>query len=149
MGIKNYLDYRMQINKSYTARGLADINGIAQDILAQIQHKLILFKGELGAGKTTLIKALMKELGSKDEGSSPSFAIINEYSSNSGRIYHLDLYRLNEAQEVFQLGIEEILYSGEFCFVEWPQIIEEFIEPPYHIISLELTENNERKISIV
>ena len=139
----------MQINKTYTAKGLADINGIAQDILAQIHHKLILFKGELGAGKTTLIKELMIELGSSDKGSSPSFALVNEYTSHQGPIYHLDLYRLNNPKEVFQLGIEEILYSGSFCFVEWPQIIEDYIDPPYHVITLELGENNERKISIV
>ncbi|NNE25517.1 MAG: tRNA (adenosine(37)-N6)-threonylcarbamoyltransferase complex ATPase subunit type 1 TsaE [Saprospiraceae bacterium] len=139
----------MQINKTYTAHRLADINGIAQDILAHIQHKLILFKGELGAGKTTLIKAMIQALDSQDQGSSPSYAIVNEYAVNGDRIYHLDLYRLNDAEEAFQLGIEEILYSGAYCFVEWPQIIKSYLEPPYHLITLEHKENNERKISIV
>lgn len=88
------------------------------------------FYGSMGMGKTTLIKALVKKLGSIDEGSSPTFAIANQYQSTTGRlIYHLDLFRLKSLEEAFHAGMYEIIQSTEsYCFVEWPELIENWLD---------------------
>ena len=109
----------------------------------------MLFIGDLGAGKTTFIKQLLRELGSTDLASSPSFSLINEYSTKSAAVYHIDLYRLEDATDVFNLGIEEYLYGKNFCFIEWPQIILEYLEKPYHILKIDIIENNARKITLM
>lgn len=100
-----------------------ELAAIAKQFLAAFpDNKLFSFQGELGAGKTTFIKALCRELGVKDNMSSPSFSIVNEYSTEKGvPIYHFDLYRLKSPQEAFDIGMEEYLYSGNYCFVEWPE----------------------------
>jgi len=139
----------MKNTQTYIVQDLEQLETCAQNLLKDIEHPLIFFIGELGAGKTTLIKMFLKLLGSDDSGSSPSFSIINEYELLNSKIYHIDLYRLEEIGEAFQLGIEEILYSGNYCFVEWPQIIQDYIDPPYHILSIEVMENNKRKITLV
>ena len=117
-------------------------------VLENFDHKLVLFIGDLGAGKTTSIKCLLKLLNCHDLGSSPSYSIINEYASDHDKIFHIDLYRLESEHEAFRLGIEDYLYSGKYCFVEWPQIIFDYLEEPYHILKIEISENNSRKISL-
>lgn len=125
------------------------LNGVVKDILEYLNHKVVLFIGDLGAGKTTIIKNILKHLKCEDIGSSPSYSLINEYKSPDGPIFHIDLYRLDDAEEAFNLGIEDYLYSGNYVFVEWPQIIKEYIDDPYHIIKIEIVENNKRKIEII
>ena len=83
--------------------------------------KVLAFHGEMGAGKTTLIGALCRELGTKDVTGSPTFSIINQYKSPAGSIYHMDLYRLRDEEEAIQAGVEDLLYSGNLCLVEWPE----------------------------
>lgn len=102
---------------------LKDIHAVASDCLAAAgKHKVWLFYGEMGAGKTTFIHALCDVLGVKDAVGSPTFSIINEYVSASGEtIYHLDLYRLASEEEVLRAGAEEIWYSGCLSFTEWPE----------------------------
>lgn len=126
-----------------------ELKALTKAIIKELKHPLVLFIGELGAGKTTLIKEMISALGSDDDGSSPSYALINQYQSKDAPIYHIDLYRLESKEDVFHLGIEEILYSGHYCFVEWPQIIADYIEKPYHVIKIELEENNNRIITLV
>ena len=111
-----------------------------------IQHPIVILKGELGAGKTTIIKALIKMLGSKDQGSSPSYALINKYTSPVGPIFHLDLYRLNSIEEIYQLGIEEIFDQASYCFIEWPERIEEFLPKPHHLINIKVKEDDSRSL---
>lgn len=113
-----------------------------------MNHKLVLFIGDLGSGKTTSIKVLLKLLNCQDIGSSPSYSLINEYKVGTDKIYHIDLYRLDNAEDAFNLGIEDYLYSGYYCFVEWPQIIFDYIEEPYHILKIEIAENHTRKITL-
>ena len=101
---------------------LSRIQFVAADICKLVPgKKVVAFSGEMGSGKTTLIKAICNELQVKDVVSSPTFSIVNEYESNAGTIYHLDLYRLNGTIEAVQAGVEECLYSGNICFVEWPE----------------------------
>ena len=117
---------------------------VVQKILPLLSHPLILMVGDLGAGKTTFTKALLKQLGSEDEGASPSYSLINVYAGPQGPIYHLDLYRLETAEEAFDLGLEDYLYGGQTCIVEWPQLVMEHIDPPYHLLKIELREGEQR-----
>ena len=139
----------METNSLIISKGLEDLPQTAKNLIAEFQHRLILLEGDLGAGKTTLIKELLVQLGSTDTGSSPSYSLINEYATTSGgKIYHLDLYRLQSVEEAFALGLEDILYSGHYCFVEWPQIVREYLEPPYHHIGIELDAASYRRIKL-
>ena len=101
-------------------------------------EKVFLVYGTMGAGKTTFIKELCKALGSSDSFSSPTYAIVNEYQSPAAKIYHLDLYRVQTTTELLDLGIEEYLRSGNYCFIEWPERAEEFVDKTHIRIELEL-----------
>ncbi len=139
----------METNSLIISTGLADLPQTAKSLIGEFQHRIILLEGDLGAGKTTLVKELLVQLGSTDAGSSPSYSLINEYVTTSeSKIYHLDLYRLTSVEEAFALGLEDVLYSGHYCFVEWPQIIRDYLEPPYHYISIELDEAAHRRIKL-
>lgn len=109
--------------KKYTLSSIESLQAVAKSFLADFGDKRIFaFHGELGAGKTTFIKALCTELGVKDAMSSPSFSLVNEYHDSKGNpVYHFDLYRLKSPEEAFDIGMEEYLYSGHYCFVEWPE----------------------------
>jgi len=102
---------------------------IARRLLAANPGKRIFaFYGGLGAGKTTFIKAVCRELGATDEALSPTFALINEYRTSAGEpLYHFDFYRINKLEEVYDIGYEEYFYSGHYCFIEWPELIEELL----------------------
>ncbi len=107
---------------------LKETSAIAKEIIAQLQfYSIILFYGEVGAGKTTLIKEICKQLNVKQESSSPTFSVVNEYETPTGIIYHIDLYRLKSLDEAIEIGIDEYIYSGNSCFIEWPQCIEGLI----------------------
>lgn len=113
-------------------------------------RKLFLFHGEMGAGKTTIVTALCKYKGVRDAASSPTFSIINEYSfEESGqvkKIYHLDLYRLNSLEEIIQAGVEDCVYSGEICFVEWPEKAPELFNDEAVHLYIQPLENDKRSI---
>jgi len=112
-------------------------------------HRIVLLEGDLGAGKTTLVKQMIRHMGSEDKGSSPSFSIINEYRTVSGDpVYHMDLYRIEDQEEALNIGIEEYLYSGCYCFIEWPGVIDGMIDGPYHHILIEIQEDNNRRIEL-
>lgn len=101
---------------------LAGLEQLAKELLKQSRKKRIwLFYGEMGAGKTTLIKTIARQLGVTEVMSSPTFSIVNEYTAGPDRIYHVDLYRLNNEREISDAGIEEYFYSGGYCMVEWPE----------------------------
>jgi tRNA threonylcarbamoyladenosine biosynthesis protein TsaE len=93
-------------------------------------QKILAFYGSMGAGKTTIIKAVCKALGAVDIISSPTFTLVNEYKTNKGEVlYHIDFYRIKKMEEVFDFGIEEYFLSGSYCFMEWPELIEEILPP--------------------
>ena len=125
-----------------TIRDLSNIRAAAREFIGQIgTHKVFAFYGKMGAGKTTFIKAVCEELGVKDVITSPTFAIVNEYRSDtSGEIiYHFDFYRIKKLEEVYDMGFEDYFYSGALCFIEWPELIEEVL--PEDAVKVRISEN--------
>lgn len=114
---------------------LSEIADFAVKIIS-LNKKVVLFYGEIGSGKTTLIKELCQLLGSKSQFSSPTFQIVNEYVYAGGLIYHFDLYRLNSVTELENLGFDDYLFSGNYCLIEWPQLAEELINSDFIKIKL-------------
>jgi tRNA threonylcarbamoyladenosine biosynthesis protein TsaE len=110
------------------AYSLEELPEVAEELLASSKERVFLFYAEMGAGKTTLIKELCRKLGSSDHFSSPTYSLVNEYACGNGKIFHFDLYRVKNAEELMDLGFEEYLDSGSYCFIEWPQLAEEFVE---------------------
>ncbi|MGV8814258.1 MAG: tRNA (adenosine(37)-N6)-threonylcarbamoyltransferase complex ATPase subunit type 1 TsaE [Gelidibacter sp.] len=100
---------------------IENIESIASALLKEATSKTLLFYGEMGVGKTTLIKELSKQLGSIENVNSPTFSIVNEYEVKDGLIYHFDLYRIKDEEEALNFGIEDYLYSGQWVFIEWPE----------------------------
>lgn len=100
--------------------------------------KVFLFEAPMGAGKTTIIKELCKNLGATESITSPTFSIVNEYKGENGPIYHFDFYRLKNEQEAYDLGYEEYFYSGNYCFVEWPQKINSLLPEDAFLIKIDL-----------
>lgn len=109
-------------------------------------RKKWMFSGELGAGKTTIIKQLCAILGCKDDITSPTFSIVNEYEGEKGVIYHLDLYRLKDLEEALHMGIEEYLDQDVFCFIEWPKVIQPIWPMDAVEINIEILDDSRRKI---
>lgn len=115
---------------------------VARNLLQEYgEERFFAFFGKMGVGKTTLIKAMCEVLGVEDNVCSPTFAIINVYSTGEGRpVYHFDFYRLKNAEEAYDIGYEEYFYSGEYCFTEWTEKVEELL--PEHYVRVELQEHN-------
>ena len=135
----------MKDNISYK---IDEINSAAKEILSLYNSsKIYVFIGEMGSGKTTLIKSLVKELGYKGIVNSPTFSIINEYS-NGNKIFHFDFYRINDKNELLDLGIEEYINSDHWCFIEWPDLIIDLLPEGFIKLNLETISENERKITI-
>lgn len=127
---------------------LSDLNFVAKKlILENSSDRIFCFEGPLGAGKTTLIESLCRCLGSTDSLSSPTFSIINEYNSPLGALYHMDWYRLKNEEEAIQIGIEDYLFSGNYCFIEWYQNVESLIPRPYVRIQLSNEEETKRVLT--
>ncbi len=110
--------------------------------------RVFTFDGNLGAGKTTLIRYLCRELGYMGEVTSPTFSIINEYQSYFGDLCHMDLYRLRSPQEAEETGLWEYIHSGRYCFIEWPDIILPYIDTSYLSVKIESGEGENRKIIV-
>jgi tRNA threonylcarbamoyladenosine biosynthesis protein TsaE len=128
---------------------LDQITEVAQNIMALNLEKIVLFKGEMGAGKTTLIKHICTALGVTSNSSSPTFSIVNEYETASKElIYHFDMYRLKNQQEALDFGFEDYLYSGNYCFIEWPENIADLIPEKCSTIQISIIDSNTRNISV-
>jgi tRNA threonylcarbamoyladenosine biosynthesis protein TsaE len=130
---------------------LKDIKHIAKQFINEInEHKIIAFYGEMGAGKTTLIKAICNELGVTSNVTSPTFSIVNEYSTTNNKlIYHFDFYRLKTPEEALDFGVFEYFDSNNLCLIEWPEIIGNLIPENILNIKIEVVENGVRKISTI
>lgn len=127
---------------------LSDLESVAKQVLNNLKTKTLLFYGEMGVGKTTLIKTLVKELGCNDEVSSPTFSIVNEYELKDDKIFHFDLYRIKNLEEAYNFGIEDYLDTGHWVFIEWPEKIASILNNDFDIVNLELSAQNIRKLSI-
>lgn len=128
---------------------LSELNHAAKLLLQSFQSdRVFLFYGNMGAGKTTFIKELCQVLQVEDNTSSPTFSIVNEYNSSNGTIYHFDFYRLKEEQEAFDFGYEEYFYSGNYCFIEWPEKIPNLLPEDAKRVKIEVLPNEKRKITI-
>ena len=130
-----------------TAYALSELKPIAQQIIAQWKHPILLLEAPMGAGKTTLIKALCSELGVMQAVSSPTFSLVNSYQDSEGKtLYHFDLYRLNSLEEALDIGIEEYLDSGVRCMIEWPERIRPLLSDAFHQIQIEPLGTDTRKL---
>jgi tRNA threonylcarbamoyladenosine biosynthesis protein TsaE len=132
-----------------TTTSLTQLPEIASEIITfAANQKIFLFYGEMGAGKTTLIKSLCECLGTAEVVTSPTFSIVNEYNGSTNKIYHFDFYRLKNQTEALDMGYEEYFYSDAFCFVEWPEKIADLLPDYYISIHIKVTGNNSRQIII-
>ncbi|WP_317129355.1 tRNA (adenosine(37)-N6)-threonylcarbamoyltransferase complex ATPase subunit type 1 TsaE [Flavivirga rizhaonensis] len=128
--------------------GLNDVENVAKQLIKNVKTKTLLFYGDMGVGKTTLIKTIVKVLGSHDEVSSPTFSIVNEYQLNNDKIYHFDLYRINDLEEAYNFGIEDYVDSDNWKLIEWPEKIEPILNNHFDIINLKLDSDNHRIIKL-
>lgn len=128
---------------------LDEIKQVAKKIIVEKPHKVILFHGTMGVGKTTLIKALAKELGVNDATSSPTFSIVNEYQAEDNqKVFHFDMYRLKSETEALDMGIEDYLYSGNWCFIEWAEKIPNLLPDDFSTINLYQTVDGKRNLRL-
>ena len=125
---------------------LSELDSVAKNLIDSLSTKIIRIDGIMGSGKTTLISSACKYLNIQDKISSPTFSIVNTYSSPKGPVYHFDFYRLNNSNEVFDFGLEEYLDSGHFCFLEWAEKITYHLPEDYDHFNLEVISNDLRKL---
>ena len=136
--------------KTFRSVSLDQFYPIYEYIFIRNKHKIILFNGEIGVGKTTLIKFFLKMLEVKETVVSPTFSIINEYKSNDGRIInHFDLFRVKSQNEIQNLGITEYLESSNYCLIEWPNLLIDLIDEEYIIINIYRNNEIERDLEIL
>ncbi|MDU0809582.1 tRNA (adenosine(37)-N6)-threonylcarbamoyltransferase complex ATPase subunit type 1 TsaE [Aquirufa regiilacus] len=138
----------MRTWESYT---LADLPVVAKEMIESLQGapRVWLFRGQMGAGKTTLSKELLLQLGVGQNVQSPTFSLVNEYQTKTGEIiYHFDLYRLKNIQEALAIGIEEYLDSGNYCLIEWPEQAEELWDFPHVNVEIEAINEVQRKLTL-
>ncbi|HER40507.1 MAG TPA: tRNA (adenosine(37)-N6)-threonylcarbamoyltransferase complex ATPase subunit type 1 TsaE [Salinimicrobium catena] len=125
---------------------LSEIDAVAKELLQESRSKTILFYGEMGAGKTTLIKSILKALGAEDSGSSPTFSLVNVYETENGTVNHFDFYRIRDESEAWDLGFEEYLDSDAWNLIEWPEKIRNFIEEEHQKVQIETLNSGHRKL---
>ena len=134
------------LQKEFTLEQIPDL---VSEIINTISSNKLLFYGDMGVGKTTLIKELIKQLGVDEHVSSPTFSLVNEYlSSDKKHIYHFDFYRIKDQEEAYDIGIEDYFDSPNWCFIEWPDNIKDLLPLEHVEIHLDNTNNNTRLISI-
>ena len=129
---------------------IRELPDVAEEVLRSLEGRsIVLFRGEMGAGKTTLIRAILAELGSEDTFSSPTFAFVNHYSTAQGEaVYHFDFYRIERPEEALDFGYEEYFYSGDLCLVEWPEKIEGLLPEEVLTVAIVADSEEERTITI-
>jgi tRNA threonylcarbamoyladenosine biosynthesis protein TsaE len=132
-----------------TAHTLSELPTAATQLVAFAgTEKIFVFHGDMGAGKTTFIKSLCEALGVKEAVTSPTFSIVNEYRGEDVKIYHFDFYRLKTQTEALDMGAEEYFYSGNYCFIEWPEQIPDMLPLHYIDVSLKVLNDDVREITV-
>jgi tRNA threonylcarbamoyladenosine biosynthesis protein TsaE len=134
--------------KNISIRSLHDLHKAAKQFIDMAgSHRVFAFHGGMGAGKTTFIKAICGELGVADNITSPSFALVNEYLTETGEsIYHFDCYRLKTIHEAYDIGAEEYFYSGNYCFIEWPERIEALLPNDAVMVEIWVADDESREL---
>lgn len=134
----------------FLLKNLSDLDIVANKFVAIIDNrKVFAFYGEMGAGKTTFIKAICKALGVTETVTSPTFSIVNEYERNQGElIYHFDFYRIKNIEEAYDFGYEDYFYSGQLCFIEWPELVDPLLPESVVKVQIAIEDNQERLISV-
>ncbi|MCB0635211.1 MAG: tRNA (adenosine(37)-N6)-threonylcarbamoyltransferase complex ATPase subunit type 1 TsaE [Lewinella sp.] len=141
----------MELLKEAIVDKPADLAPLAAELIMLLaEHPVCFFYGPIGAGKTTFVQAICAQMGVQEEVTSPSYALVNTYVDKNGQpIYHLDLYRLQSAEEAWQIGVEEYLYGDGCCFVEWPELIESLLNDlAALVVKIDVLDSTRRKISI-
>lgn len=134
------------MNRNYSLEELADV---AEELVKAVPNKILLFHGEMGVGKTTLIKQLCKTLGVDDVTHSPTFSLVNEYHTNTNAIvYHFDFYRIENEEEAYDMGVEDYLYSNHWCLIEWPENVKNLLPLEAVHINIGLLADGQRNIQI-
>ena len=130
-------------------QNLGSIHAAAQEFISQMgESRIFAFYGTMGAGKTTFVKALCEEMGVTDTVNSPTFAIVNEYDTPTGRpVYHFDFYRIKRLAEVYDMGYEDYFYGRGICFIEWPELIEELLPEETVCVTIEEQAGGSRVIT--
>ena len=136
--------------KKIEIESLSELPKVAEAVLGELRGRsVVLFRGPMGAGKTTLISRIAAALGAEDTVTSPTFALVNQYEGEGGRrIYHFDFYRINNVEEALDLGYEEYFYSGELCLVEWPEKIEPLLPEDAMTVLITVGEDEHRCFTI-
>ena len=137
------------MEKQFVANTINDLDAVAKAILSDLKDKNIFaIAGKMGAGKTTLIKSFCNVLGVMEMVSSPTFALVNEYTdANNMDVFHFDFYRIKKIEEVFDIGYEEYFYSDNYCFIEWPELITTLLPDDHVKITIKVGEDEKRIIS--
>ncbi|WP_124640499.1 tRNA (adenosine(37)-N6)-threonylcarbamoyltransferase complex ATPase subunit type 1 TsaE [Amniculibacterium aquaticum] len=124
---------------NFKINNIGDWQQVVDEIYPHLKYKILVLKGNLGAGKTSFSQFLLKKMGSTDTVTSPTYAIVNEYNTPKGKVFHFDLYRLNTIEEVYDIGMDEYLENSELCIIEWPEIYEnELSYYGYHEMTIEI-----------
>ncbi|TCK69363.1 tRNA threonylcarbamoyladenosine biosynthesis protein TsaE [Winogradskyella wandonensis] len=134
-------------NQSITYH-LEEIENAAKVVLSSLTSKVVRFNGNMGAGKTTLIKTIAKQLGSTDDVSSPTFSIVNEYSLDNDKIFHFDFYRLESIEEAYSIGIEDYFETNHWIFIEWAERVEELLPKDACVIDINILNPTERALKL-
>ena len=136
--------------KEIVIDSLNELKDVAEAVIESLDDRnVVALFGAMGAGKTTLISAIMEYLGSTDNVTSPTFALVNQYNTASNSaVYHFDFYRINRIEEAFDMGYEEYFYSGDLCLVEWPELVEQLLPEDAMVVKIEILSPTKRKFTI-
>ena len=136
--------------KEIVIDSLDELKDVAEAVIDNLDDRnVVALFGAMGAGKTTLISAIMEYLGSTDNVTSPTFALVNQYNTASNSpVYHFDFYRINRIEEAFDMGYEEYFYSGDLCLVEWPELVEQLLPEDAMVVKIEILSPTQRKFTI-
>ena len=136
--------------KEIVIDSLDELKDVAEAVVESLEGRnVVALFGAMGAGKTTLISAIMEHLGSTDNVTSPTFALVNQYNTAANEpVYHFDFYRINRIEEAFDMGYEEYFYSGDLCLVEWPELVEQLLPDDAMVVKIDILSPTERKFSI-